>query len=149
MDKIIVYLDDAPWALQQLAPMTAGVGASRTHWVLVACPPRMTRHISKWVNHAAREKWREKWSAKLFESVETDLRRRGDEVSKVIAKGPLPALTQQLAREHCASHVLDARRPKFGCEMPSVCADQPASQEGRWQVPGAIIGMGAMLVLAD
>src|SRR4051812_37994352 len=100
MDNIIVYLDDAAWALQQLAPMATGAGGSRTHWVLVACPPHMTRHMSKWVNHAAREKWREKWSGKLFESVETDLRSRGDEVSKVIAKGPLPALTQQLSREH-------------------------------------------------
>jgi len=149
MDNIIVYMDDAPWALQQLAPMTAGAGESRTHWVLVACPPHMTRHMSKWVNHAAREKWREKWSAKVFESVETDLRRRGDKVSKVIAKGPLPALTQQLTREHQAGHVLDARRPKFGYALPPVVADQPGSREGRWQVPGAIIGMGAMLVLAD
>jgi hypothetical protein len=149
MDNIIVYLDDATWALQQLAPMTTGASASRTHWVLVACPPRMTRHISKWVNHAAREQWRDKWSAKLLEPVVADLRQRGHEVSKVIAKGPLPALTQQLTREHRATHVLDARRPKFGQDLAPVCADQPASQEGRWQVPGAIIGMGAMLVLAD
>ncbi|AMO23117.1 hypothetical protein GCM10027034_44380 [Ramlibacter solisilvae] len=149
MDNIIVYLDDAHWALQQLAPMATGAGAARTHWVLVACPPRMTRRISKWVNHAAREQWREKWSAKLFEQVEAPLRQRGHEISKVIAKGPLPALTQQLTRMHQATHVLDARRPKFGYDMPPVVADQPASQEGRWQVPGAIIGMGAMLVLAD
>jgi len=148
VDTIIVYLDDANWALQQLAPM-AGSGSSRTHWVLVACPPRMSRHISKWVSHAARKQWREKWSAKLFESIEPGLRQRGHEVSKVIACQPLPALTQQLTREHHASHVLDARRPRFGHEQPAVCADQTPSQEGRWQVPGAIIGMGAMLVLAD
>ena len=52
MDKIVVYVDDAAYALQQLAPML-GTGAA-TGWILVACAPRMTRRISKWVSHSAR-----------------------------------------------------------------------------------------------
>jgi hypothetical protein len=44
--------------------------------------------------------------------------------------------------------VLDARRPKFGHQLPPVTADQPASSDARWEVPGAVLGMGAMLVLA-
>ena len=152
MDKIIVYLDDAAYAQQQLIPMKqAGQGAASgpqpTHWVLVACAPRMTHRISKWVSHSARENWRAKWADKLFEQVVPPLRNNGDTVTTVLAKGPLPELTRQLTAEHAASRVLDARRPKFGQELPPVTPDQPATKGG-WQVPGAVVGMGALLVLA-
>jgi hypothetical protein len=39
MEKIIVYLDDAAYAQQQLAPMkttVTGSPAAATHWMLVA-----------------------------------------------------------------------------------------------------------------
>ena len=150
MEKIIVYMDDADFAQQQLAPMKVGAASGRsgvTHWVLVACPPRMTRRISKWVSHSARESWRAKWSEKLFGSVVPALRTDGDEVTTVIAKGELVELTAKLCAEHGAKHVLDARRPKFGQDMQPVTPDQPAAKGG-WELPGAVAGMGAMLVLA-
>ena len=153
MDKIIVYLDDADYAHQQLAPMTNDHPAGQppaqpTHWVLVACAPRMTQRISKWVSHSARENWRAKWSEKLFEQVVPALQQRGDSVTTVLAKGPLVALTTRLQQQHGVARVLDARRPKFGQDLQPVTADQPATHEGRWQVPGAVAGMGALLVLA-
>ena len=149
MEKIIVYLDDAPWAWQQLAPMAAAAPNARTHWILVGCAPRMTRRIGKWVSHQARENWREKWAAKLFAQVTPQLEAAGHEVTTVLAKGPLPDLTRKLVGELGAAHVLDARRPKFGVDMPPVSGEQPAPQEGRWQVPGAVLGMGAVLLIAD
>ena len=151
MEKIIVYLDDASYAKQQLAPMGSGqpqAAASATHWVLVACAPRLTKRISKWVSHSARENWRAKWAEKLFAQVEPQLRARGDQVTAILAKGPLPELTRKLIAEHRASRVLDARRPKFGQDLQPVTADQPAAKDGRWEVPGAVAGMGALLVLA-
>lgn len=151
MDKIIVYLDDAAYAQQQLAPMTAHepIGAApATHWVLVACAPRMTQRISKWVSHSARENWRAKWAEKLFGQVVPHLKERGDSVSTVLAKGPLPDLTKRLSAEHATSRVLDARRPKFGQDMQPVTADQPTARDERWSVPGAVLGMSAVLVLA-
>jgi hypothetical protein len=149
MEKIIVYLDDADYAAHQLAPMAMGASPrTPTHWVLVACAPRMTQRISKWVSHSARESWRAKWAAKLFEQVVPPLRRGGDSVSTVLAKGPLPELTRKLIAQHSASHVLDARRPKFGQPLAPLTADQPAPAEGGWQVPGAVVGMGAVLLLA-
>ena len=152
MDKIIVYLDDAPYAHKQLTPLTGGEPPPRghhvpTHWVLVACAPRMTQRISKWVSHSAREAWRAKWAEKAFEQIVPQLKAAGDEVTTVLAKGPLPALTEKLTAEHGASRVLDARRPKFGHQLPPVTQDQPAA-DGRWEVPGAVVGMGALLVLA-
>ena len=151
MEKIIVYLDDASYAQQQLAPMRSGrppAAASATHWVLVACAPRLTKRISKWVSHSARENWRAKWAEKVFAQVEPQLRARGDQVTTMLAKGPLPQLTRKLIAEHSASRVLDARRPKFGQDLQPVTADQPAAKDGRWEVPGAVAGMGALLVLA-
>ncbi len=153
MEKIIVYVDDAAYAQQQLAPMrypTLPAGGTRpapTHWVLVACAPRLTRRIGKWVSHSARENWRAKWAEKLFERIVPPLKQGGDAVTTVLAKGPLPELTKKLTAEFGAAHVLDARRPKFGLELPPVTADQPVGAQG-WEVPGAVVGMGALLVLA-
>jgi hypothetical protein len=154
MERIIVYVDDAVHAQQQLVPMrqhTLATGGARpvpTHWVLVACAPRLTRRIGKWTSHGARESWRDKWADKLFETLVPTLRQSGDTVSTVLATGPLPGLTRKLMAEHGVAHVLDARRPKFGHELPPVTADQPIGTQGRWEVPGAVVGMGALLVLA-
>jgi hypothetical protein len=153
MDKIIVYLDDAAYAQQQLAPMQGGDTAARssrqsTHWVLVACAPRMTQHISKWVSHSARENWRAKWAEALFERIVPQLRAAGDEVTTVMAKGPLPELTRKLAARHHAARILDARRPKFGQPLQPVTASQQTGKDG-WEVPAAVAGMGALLVLAS
>jgi hypothetical protein len=150
MERIIVYIDDAGYAQQQLAPMKSSGPAqqnSATHWVLVACAPRMTHRISKWVSHSARENWRAKWADKLFTEVVPPLRSRGDTVTTVLAKGPLTELTEKLLAEHGTCRVLDARRPKFGQDMQPVTADQPAAKRP-WAVPGAVAGMGLMLVLA-
>jgi pyridoxal/pyridoxine/pyridoxamine kinase len=149
MEKIIVYLDDASYAQQQLAPMTsAGAPGARTHWVLVACAPRMTQHISKFVTHSARQTWRAKWADKLFQQIAPHLTGRGDSVTTVLAKGPLQELTRKLSAEHATSRVLDARRPKFGQDLQPVTAGQQTDRQERWSVPGAVLGMGAVLVLA-
>lgn len=146
MDKIVVYVDDAAYALQQLAPM---LGANApTGWIVVACAPRITRRISKWVSHSARENWRAKWSEKLFGQITPTLTARGDTVTPVLAQGPLVELSARLLREHGAVRVLDARRPKLGQDLPPVTANQPEGKDGRWTLPGAVAGLGVMLVLA-
>jgi hypothetical protein len=153
MDKIIVYLDDADHALQQLVPMKnvtqPNTEGQTTQWVLVACAPRMTRHVSKWVSHSARESWRASWSEKLFAQIVPALKAQGDTVTTVVAKGPLPTLTERLLAQHRGARVLDARHAKFGQDLPPVTKDQPTGHDSRWSVPGAVAGMGALLVLAS
>jgi hypothetical protein len=151
MDKIIVYLDDAAYAQQQLAPMAGNDRApsgDATHWVLVACAPHMSRHVSKWVSASARNNWRAAWSAKLFAQLEPQLRERGDRCTTLVARGDLVELTRKLIAQHGTARVLDARRPKFGQELSPVTADQQIGAGDRWQVPGAVAGLGALLVLA-
>jgi hypothetical protein len=133
MHKVIVYLDDPAYARQRLP----GADGSRTHWVLVACAPRMTHRISKWGSHSARENWRTRWAGKLFEQLVPFLEGRGDEVTPVLARGPLPELTRSLMAEHRTDSVLDARRPR----------QDGAGDRGHW-APGALMGLGALLFLA-
>ena len=149
MDNIIVYLDDAEFALQQLAPMkNSAPSQGRTHWILVACPPRMTRYINKWVNHTARQEWRAKWAEKLFAQVIPAMQANGDRITRVLAQGPLVQQTSALLEQHGEARVLDARRPKFGQDLQPVVAGQPTEGAARWSLPGAVVGMGAVLVLA-
>ncbi len=152
MDKIIVYVDDAAYAQQQLAPMKsrlpANVPGQPTQWIVVACAPRMTHRISKWVSHSAREKWRSEWAGKLFNALVPALEAGGDQVVTVLAKTPLTELTERLKQQHGTGRVMDARRPKLGQPLAPLTAEQARRAEGQWALPGAAVGMGAMLVLA-
>ncbi|MDP3701033.1 MAG: hypothetical protein Q8R72_09025 [Hylemonella sp.] len=150
MDKIIVYLDDSDYARHQLAHVVGASSSRRaaTHWVLVACPPRMTRHLSKWVNHTSRENWRRKWSEKIFAQITPELQARGDVVSTLLASSPLTEMTRTLLNRDEAARVLDLRRPRFGNDPAAVTPGQPGRQGSPWAVPGAVAGMGALLVLA-
>ncbi len=99
MDKVIVYVDDADHMHQQIS---AHQGA--THWVVVACAPRMAHRMSKG-EPLAREHWRTKWAGKLFEQVILALQARGDAFTPVLARGPLPELTRLLMAEHGTERV--------------------------------------------
>lgn len=142
METFIVYLDDAAHASQSLASLHAqAAGRPPRHFILVACAPRMTHRISKWVSHRTRENWRDKWADKLFDQVLPLLRGEGDgdRVTPVLAKVPLPELTRCLQAEHGAASVVDLRRPKAAGDRP-----EPPG----WKLPGPMMGLGAALLLA-
>jgi len=143
METIIVYLDDAAHAAQGLAAMTHPAPPARRvprHWILVACAPRMTHRISKWVSHRTRENWRERWGGKLFDQVLPLLQAEGDRFTPVLAKVPLPELTRNLQTEFGPASVVDVRRPKSEGERAADDSGQ------RW--PGPLLGLGAALLLA-
>ena len=142
-NKIIVYVDDAAHAQLVLSPLLATETAG-TRWVLVACAPRMTHRISKWVSHRARENWRDKWADKLFAQLLPGLTTGGSTVTTVLAKGPLAELTQQLQTELGAARVVDARRPKLDAAEPPHMPPAPSLQG---TLPGLLTGLGAWLAL--
>jgi hypothetical protein len=121
LDSYIIYLDDAIYAQLQLKELLAKPHTKR--FVLVACAPRMTRRIGKWLSHSSRENWRDKWCDKLFAQF-TSMIQRQDHVFCEVADGPLPQYTEMLLKDLGQAEVIDARRPKFGVEMPPV--SQPA-----------------------
>jgi hypothetical protein len=151
MDTYIVYLDDASYAQHLLAPMLQPNEPAR--WVLVACAPRMSRRIGKWLSHSARENWRAKWCDKLFMQITPLLQvkhgQQANVLEYIVASSPLPELTQRLRTQFGAARVVDARRPKFGQDLAPVSADQPAEHAARWQVSGAVGTLGVVLALAS
>lgn len=171
MDTVIVYVDDADYARQILTPLTQGSAtAHSTHWVLVACAPRMTHRISKWVSHSARESWRAKWADKLFAQLLPWMQADdAPQVSKVLAKTPLPELIVQLQQQYGAqTQVIDARRPKQDASSPVLEAQEPAmaavtatpapkqvavpvvtkKPSRSWSLPGTLASLGFMMTLA-
>lgn len=147
METIIAYIDDADHALRELLPMR---DPSRpTRWILVGCAPRMSRHISRWVNQRSRRIWREKWGSELQSHVAPSLTKGGDLVVFRLADNDLLVQTQSLRREFDAARVLDARRPKFGQELAPVTPDQPlAGQHNTMKAVGTTSAMGAVILLA-
>lgn len=156
METIILFVDDAAYARDQLRMHvpTDPAPAGAVHWVLVACAPRMTHRISKWVSHSARENWRAKWFAKTQEQLLPLLSQGGSPVDSVLAKGPLSELTRELKLRHgAAATVVDARRPKVGVPLEPLAPAQAPSPStaapARWKgALGGMGGIGALFVLA-
>ncbi|OGA94688.1 MAG: hypothetical protein A3E79_05380 [Burkholderiales bacterium RIFCSPHIGHO2_12_FULL_61_11] len=149
MDTMIVYVDEAAYALKMLTPMLpSSQPGTPTRWIVVGCAPRITHHASKWVTKSARESWRGKWAEKVFEQVVPLLQVPGDSVITQIARGPLCELTDSLLAQHGGGRVFDARRPKFGQDLPPVTRQQPHEEQGVWGYAAALAGAG-VLVAAD
>ncbi len=146
MENIIVVLDDAAHALNQVLPMRKeGV---KTHWVLVACPPRLTRHISRWVNQGSRNAWRKRWAQELLAKVQAEFTRHGDTLELRLADGKLAEMTASLQNEFPMARVLDARQPKVGQDLEPATAGQPGGSSSAWALPGGTAALGAMIILA-
>ena len=149
MDNIIVYVDDATYALQMLQPMLpSGDDRSPTRWIVVGCAPRVTHHASKWVTHSARESWRGKWAEKVFAQLVPLLQQEGDTVVTRLAKSTLCTQTESLIKEHGVARVLDARRPKFGQDLQPVTATQAQESHGVLGYAAALASAG-LLVATD
>ena len=146
MENIIVVLDDAEYALKMLAPMKDD--GNPTQWVLLVCPPKLTRHIGRWVHHASREAWREKWGLELVQKLRPVLGADGDRLQWRLAKGPLVEQTRRLQAEFTTHRVLDARRPQIGQDHAPVTATQPVEHSSHWALPGGVAAMGAALLMA-
>ncbi len=146
MENIIVVLDDAAHALNQVLPMRKSEGA--THWIVVACPPRLTRHISRWVNQGSRNAWRKRWAQELLAKVQPELTRSGDTCELRLLDGKLSDMTEGLQKEFALARVLDARRPKVGQDLEPATASQPTGPSSSWVLPGGTAALGAMIILA-
>ena len=112
MRKIVVLVDDASYTQGRLGAALLDQAAQSTDgvWVLIACAPRLTHRVSKWVSHGAREHWRTKWAHKLFGELDPWLNANGlSDAQRLLARGPLQELLDELRPDE----VIDARRPKL------------------------------------
>lgn len=147
MNPIIVYVDDATYAQPMLEALAGSSQAASSHWLLVACAPRMTHRVSKWVSHRARENWRGKWADKLFTALMPVMTASGAKVTPVLAKGPLTELVAELQQEHGSAQIIDARRPKQEVvQAAPVKQGTPSATTGsRWNLPGTMAAIAAMM----
>ena len=149
METIIVFIDDADYAVQMLQHMLPTTNHIPTRWVLVGCAPRITRRISKWVTQAARQSWQSAWADKVFAQVLPSLQqpsRTSDEVITQLApaRQSLCDLTQSLTQQYGSSRVLDARRPKLGHELQPVTPGQKQERQQMTGLAAALAGAGVL-----
>lgn len=149
METIAVFVNDLAAARHILQPMLGGDGP--THWVVVACPPRLTRHIGRWVSRGARRQWHERWAATLFAALDADLRAQaGSEVETLVATRPLVEISARLLARMPQLRRLDARQSRLGRIDEPISAGQPAPAASQWAVPAAATaGLSVVLALAD
>jgi len=150
METIAVFVNDAAHAQHLLQPMLAA--ADDTHWVLVACPPALTRHVGRWVSKAARRAWRDRWSDELFAQLEPTLPASGrSRIEKIVASRPLADVSARLLARLPGARLLDARRPALGRSDEPLTLDQPPSDRApKWAGTAvATTGLAAVLALAD
>jgi hypothetical protein len=148
MDTMIVYIDEAAYAMKMLTPMlSTGQARSPTRWIVVGCAPRVTHHVSKWVTNSARQSWRGKWAEKVFSQVVPLLQGPGDSVVTQVASGPLCDLTDSLMAQYGSARVLDARRPKLGQDLQPVTHQQPQEAQGVWSYAAVVAGTGMLFAV--
>ncbi len=148
METIIVFIDDADYAVQMLQPMLPATNHTPTRWVLVGCAPRITRRISKWVTQSARHSWQSAWADKVFAQVLPVLRQPGRTSCEIVthlapSRQSPSDLTQSFTQQYGNSRVLDARRPKLGHELQPVteCQKQERHQVASYAMDLAGAGM--------
>jgi hypothetical protein len=149
MEKIAVFVNDAEYAQHLLQPMLQG--DDPTHWVLVGCPPTLSRHIGRWVSQSARQQWRERWAAEIFAVLEPALAARpGSRVENMLAERPLIEVSARLQTRLHNLRLLDARRSRVGKTDEPITAEQPTADGSRWAAPvAATTGLAALLTLVD
>ena len=149
METIAVFANDVAAARHILQPMLKGEGP--THWVLVACPPALTRHIGRWVSQSARRQWRERWAAELFAALAPELKAQpGSELETLVASKRLVDVSARLLARLPHLRLLDARQPRVGRIDEPISTTQPAASANRWTAPAAATaGLAVMLTLAD
>ena len=146
MDNIIVYVDDAEYALHMLQPMLASDDSRKpTRWIVVGCAPHLTHDASKWVSQGALESWQIEWTDKLFAELAPLLQRDGNTVVTRLGQKVLSDQTASLIKEYGEARVLDARRPKFGQDLQPVTATQVQEHHGAL---GVAVALATAAVLA-
>jgi len=152
METVILYVDDAAYAAeflarQQAAPAGKAIDGPR-RWLMVGCVPPLTRHASRWMSAEMRQLRRTGWLGDTLATLRPLLEKDGSTVETKPAELPLLDLTRKLRLETGARLALDARRPKAGVDLEPIAPELTPAKSG-WALPGAVAGMGTLLMLVN
>lgn len=145
METLIVYVNDSEYARNQLATMIDV--KQPTKCVLVGCPPKLNRHISKWISGGARKKWQTQWSETACAEIRQAFAEQGHHFVHRVAFGPLVNVTKQLQGEFLGARVLDARRPKLA-QIPEPLVQGQQAQPDMASRAMGVAATAAIFVLA-
>jgi len=146
METWLVYINDKTHAQQQITPLL--VKGAPIQWILVACPPRLTRHARKWLTQKSIQRWKLQWTQENLQPIQALLSQRGDKVITEVARGALVDMTREMQQTWGPMRVLDARRPRLAQDLQPATQDQPRSANNPLLVPGSVAFMGTMMTLA-
>jgi hypothetical protein len=145
METLIIYINDSEYARHQLATMITADQPTRC--VLVGCPPKLNRHISKWISGSARKKWQTQWADDRCSEITKSFITEGHQFVHRVAFGPLTNVTKQLQGEFFGARVLDARRPQLAQVQEPLSEGQQAQPDLASRAMG-VAATTAILVLA-
>jgi len=151
MRTIALFVDDASSARLALRPLLAAENPGRV--ILVACAPRLSRHIGRWLNQASRDQYRQRWARELFSELQPLWSKapRGS-IETMTLQGPLQPLAQRL-REQLGTDLvsIDLRAARLGQRGEPLESGGARSTARRWWIPAAAVtsGLGLALALAD
>lgn len=147
-ETVIVVIDDAQRVLQELATLPplppSGHGAVAAdepaphHWVLLACPPRMSQRIGKFMSQSARQGWQNRWSEKLRAQLAPTIQEQCGTFELHIAGSSFPAQLLALRTAHPGAVVRDLRQPR---SQPATGPAPSAARKGfgRGALPGSLL----------
>lgn len=149
MRTIALFIDDAAAARMALQPLIQSSDAVRV--VLVACAPKLSRHVGRFVSHAGRDQYRQRWARDLFSELQPlwSTAPRGT-VETMIAKAPLEVIVQRMKLHEGTELVaIDARKAALEQARQSPpTAVQAAAR--RWLVPAFVAtGLGIALAISE
>lgn len=149
MKTVALFIDDADAARMALQPLMRPGGAGRV--ILVACAPKLSRHVGRFISQAGREQYRQRWARELFSELQPlwSLAPRGA-VETMVAKAPPEVIVQRL-KIHEGADLLAIDARKAGLEAARAGQEAPARRAARrWLVPAFITsGLGIALALSD
>jgi len=145
METFVIFANDKTHAMNQVLPLLED--ARSANWVLVGCPPRLTRHASKWLNQKALKKFNAEWTESNLREVVDVLKHRGEAVVTRVAQHSLVQMTKALKSEFGQIRIIDARL-KHPMQSLNALSEKQTPQADNWVLPVGALALGAAVSLA-
>jgi hypothetical protein len=145
METFVIFANDRTHVMNQVMPLLEDANAA--NWVLVGCPPRMTRHAGKWLTQRAQKRFKDEWTETNLRDIADILKKRGDHVVTRVAITSLLQMTKALKAEFGPIRIIDARLQHQMQTLPALTESQ-VPEANTWVVPVSAIALGAAVSLA-
>jgi hypothetical protein len=145
METFVIFANDKTHVMNQVLPLLENANAAK--WVLVGCPPRVTRHAGKWLTQRALKRFKTEWTDTHLSEVAELLKQRGDNVVTRVAMASLLQMTKALKAEFGPLRIIDARLQTQMQASPALTESQKPETHP-WVIPVGAIALGAAVSLA-